>query len=70
MLTPEQQRACDYLRRVYADRFRVIEEIDGHLWGEMSGSAVPGVFCLFCGFMRRRDKQNSPCRGPVKVALR
>lgn len=26
--------------------------------------------CRDCGIVKRRDGENSPCKGPVKVALR
>ena len=50
------------------------EEVDGHKWGRFTATELLGgkdwEICFNCGMIRRRDKQNSPCRGPVKVSLR
>ena len=27
-------------------------------------------FCRVCGFVKRRDGQDKPCKGPVKLTLR
>ena len=49
--------------------FIVSEVVDGHVWGHVNGG-IPGECCRVCGMMRRRDKSNSPCRGPTKISLR
>lgn len=49
--------------------FVVTEVVDGHVWGNVT-SLIPGECCRICGLMRRRDKQNKPCKGPVEVTLR
>lgn len=50
--------------------FEVTEVVDGHVWGNVLSSSIPGECCRVCGMMRRRDKQNKPCKGPVAVTLR
>lgn len=49
--------------------FVVTEVVDGHVWGNVK-SLIPGECCRVCGLMRRRDKQNKPCRGPVEITMR
>lgn len=57
-----------------ADEFRVTEEIDGHRWGRFTASSLLGGLewevCFHCGMVRRADKNNSPCRGVVRVQPR
>lgn len=38
-----------------------------HEWIEWMNGVVA---CKLCGFVRRRDGKNKPCRGAVRVALR
>lgn len=49
--------------------FEVTEVVDGHVWGHVH-SLIKGECCRVCGMMRRRDKQNKPCKGPVEITLR
>lgn len=49
--------------------FVVTEVVDGHVWGNVT-SLIPGECCRVCGIMRRRDKLNKPCKGPVEITLR
>jgi hypothetical protein len=37
-----------------------------HEWFDFSGM----ICCRQCGIVRRRDRMNKPCRGPVGIALR
>ena len=54
--------------------FTITEEVDGHRWGRFTASSVLGgkdwECCFNCGMVRRLDKNNKPCRGPVKVCPR
>lgn len=50
--------------------FVVTEVVDGHVWGNFSESFIPGECCRICCMMRRRDRQNRPCRGSQKISLR
>ncbi len=45
---------------------KVIAESNGHHWIERFNL----VCCRDCGFVRRADDQNKPCKGVVKVELR
>lgn len=45
--------------------FKEIERIDGHIWGFYKKDVFQ--CCLNCMMIRRRDKQNSPCRGKHKL---
>lgn len=36
----------------------------------LRGLRSEGSACLECGFMRRADGKNAPCKGPVAVTLR
>ena len=49
--------------------FEVTEVIDGHVWGTSPQSAIKGEFCRICLMMRRRDKQNQPCKGPQELRM-
>lgn len=49
--------------------FVVTEVVDGHVWGRVSGG-LPGECCRICGAMRRADKQNRACPGPVVITTR
>lgn len=49
--------------------FVVTEVVDGHVWGNVV-SIIQGECCRICGMMRRRDKQNGPCKGPAEITLR
>lgn len=44
----------------------VIAESNGHEWIY----AFDTTCCRKCGFVRRRDDLNKPCKGVVNVALR
>lgn len=46
--------------------FEVTEVVDGHVWGNVLNS-FPGECCRICGMMRRRDKQNKPCKGKPEL---
>lgn len=49
----------------------VVTEVDnGHVWGHVNSSTIPGECCRICGMMRRRDRKNGPCRGAVQIGLR
>lgn len=50
--------------------FVVTEVVDGHVWCNVTSSLISGECCRICGMMRRRDKMNKPCRGPVEIILR
>lgn len=50
--------------------FEVTEVVDGHVWGNVLSSEIPGECCRICGYMRRRDKSNTPCKGPHPITLR
>jgi hypothetical protein len=50
--------------------FEVTEIVDGHVWGNVLSSSIPGECCRICGMMRRRDNQNNPCKGPAQITLR
>ena len=52
-----------------ATLFVVNEVVDGHVWGCLT-SLVEGECCRVCGLMRRRDKQNRPCKGSPELSLR
>lgn len=43
-------------------------ERDSHDWKFCE--SYGHICCLKCGIVRRRDGNNSPCKGPVKVGLR
>ncbi|WP_321905145.1 hypothetical protein [Paraburkholderia tropica] len=47
------------------------EFVTGESLGFGSGSALHSLYCCKqCGFVRRKDGQNKPCKGVVKVELR
>lgn len=48
------------------DDTKVIAESNGHHWIERFNL----VCCRDCGFVRRADDKNKPCKGVVKVGLR
>lgn len=48
----------------------VIAESNGHKWAEWQFVSMTLVCCNLCGIVRRKDDQNKPCKGVVKVALR
>lgn len=53
-------------------RFTVTDEVDGHCWGIMQGSALTmGRYesCLYCGMMRPSGKSPAPCQ-PQQITLR
>lgn len=50
--------------------FTVTEVVDGHVWGNFFDSFIPGECCRICGYMRRRDKGNAPCKGSARITLR
>lgn len=46
-------------------------ESEEHEWIYPTPShSSPWPYCRVCGFVKRRDGKNKPCRGPVKVELR
>ena len=47
---------------------RVTECVDGHVWGFVD--FIEWECCWRCSVIRRRDKQNKPCRGPHGIGLR
>lgn len=57
---------------LYGDNssFSVTEYVDGHLWGHVYPDVVKHECCLYCGMVRRSDKQNQPCKGQSTVRLR
>lgn len=46
--------------------FKETERVDGHIWGIWHGLES----CALCGFVRRADRKNKPCRGVIKIELR
>lgn len=50
--------------------FVVSECVDGHVWGNIVTSLIPGECCWVCGLVRRRDRQNKPCKGRPRLELR
>lgn len=45
---------------------------NGHSFMDVAklGLKHDGKCCLDCGIMRRVDRQNKPCKGPVELELR
>lgn len=45
---------------------------NGHRFVDVSrlGLRHEGKCCLDCGFMRRSDGSNKPCKGPARVVLK
>lgn len=43
-------------------------ESQGHRW--VAYDELPWDICKVCGVVRRRDNNNSQCKGPVKVKPR
>ena len=64
-----KSKAGDILKTANGVVFVVTEVDGGHVWGNVT-SLIPGECCRICGVMRRRDRQNKPCKGPVEVTLR
>lgn len=62
-------KAGDVLKSRTGVEFVVTEVVDGHVWGNVK-SLILGECCRVCGLMRRRDKQNKPCKGPVQITMR
>lgn len=56
----------DLPRPSNAEKYKVIAESNGHKWMEWSGM----ICCKDCGFLRRPDDDNPPCKGKVGIALR
>ncbi len=58
------------LKRYGLTKDEVVDE-NGHTFAPLTKLRLqhPGMACIECGCMRRPG-QNSPCKGPVRVALR
>lgn len=50
------------------EHWRMTEESNGHRWGFYRD--MKWESCRVCGWIRRADDKNTPCKGPVKVSLR
>lgn len=48
-----------------ATDFKETERVEGHIWGVYKQDRYES--CLLCMMIRRKDKQNSPCKGPAKL---
>lgn len=44
----------------------ITQAVETHVWHDRFDLTC----CKACGIVRRADRQNKPCRGVVKVALR
>lgn len=64
-LTEQPQLPKDE-RRMNLEQWEIVEEVDGHRWGYWKGDKRHQC-CAICGYVRRDDKKNKPCRGPVKM---
>jgi hypothetical protein len=53
-------------RTASAETYKVIAESNGHRWFDWRGM----ICCLDCGYMRRLEDDNKPCKGKVGIALR
>jgi hypothetical protein len=57
-----------------AGSFRIIAESNGHRWTDDWTDSIESLkgrhICVDCGFLRRADDKNKPCKGKVKVELR
>ena len=61
---PDETR-IEWKRRLRAEATRS----NGHTWTK--GFLGLGIeSCMDCGYVRREDDQNKPCRGPVRVGPR
>lgn len=49
-------------------KWKPTEDKDGHNWGVYGDDKYES--CRRCGYIRRRDDKNKPCREEVKVELR
>ena len=50
--------------------FVVSEVVDGHVWGVSTRHPeLKNEFCRVCGIMRRGNRNNGPCKGPVTIRL-
>jgi hypothetical protein len=71
-LYPEDQAKEDERRAAARAKFAaeearaVVAESNGHHWIKFGRM----IYCRDCGFIRRADDKNKPCRGVVNVGLR
>ena len=48
----------------------VFARSNGHEWARWEFTSMTLVCCNLCGIVRRRDDNNKPCKGKVKIGLR
>lgn len=46
-------------------QWRFTDEVDGHRWGYWKNDTYE--CCRICGYVRRADKKNKPCKGQPKL---